>query len=98
MSDPFVFIDIPASFRQFLCLQLLLLRFGACPIPALATRSSRPAGSPERAPAPGSQRALPQALRGPVDFRALRRLAAIRAGEETRGLSRDMATPGKRQV
>jgi len=39
--------------------------------------------------------ALPRALRGPVDFQALRRLAAILAGEDTRGLTKDMATPNK---
>jgi len=38
--------------------------------------------------------ALPRAVRGPVDFKALRRLAAIRAGVMMRGLSKDMAASG----
>jgi hypothetical protein len=37
--------------------------------------------------------ALPQAVRGPVDFRAFRRLAAKRAGVKVGDLRRDMAVP-----
>ena len=40
-----------------------------------------------------TDRALPLAVRGPVNFRALRRLAAKRAGVRVGDLRKDMAAP-----